>query len=122
MDLKRITHKVLLSFWKVHVLHHAAKGEVIGNWMLEALRHHGHVVSPGTLYPMLKRMERHGWLTSTVDSARGPKAPRSYKITKEGRAACRARCQLALAFAACGKCSMPFKTSPTPPMRACSKP
>jgi PadR family transcriptional regulator PadR len=30
-------------------------------------------------------MEKNGWLTSTVDPARGPKAPRSYKITKDGR-------------------------------------
>ena len=89
MDLKLINHEILLSFWKVHVLHHAAKGEVIGNWMLEELRHHGYEVSPGTLYPLLKRMERHGWLSSTVDAGRGPKAPRSYKITREGRAVLR---------------------------------
>ncbi len=85
MDLKLVNREILLSFWKVHVLHHAAKGEVIGNWMLEELRHHGYDVSPGTLYPLLKRMEKNGWLTSTADEKRGPKAPRSYRITKEGR-------------------------------------
>lgn len=86
MDLKTVNHEILLSFWKVHVLHHAAEGEVIGNWLLEELRHHGYDVSPGTLYPLLKRMEKHGWLTSSVEVSRGPKAPRNYKITKEGRA------------------------------------
>lgn len=85
MDLKLVNREILLSFWKVHVLHHAAEGEVIGNWMLEELRHHGYDVSPGTLYPLLKRMEKNGWLTSTADENRGPKAPRSYSITKEGR-------------------------------------
>jgi DNA-binding PadR family transcriptional regulator len=30
-------------------------------------------------------MEANGWLSSTADAARGPKAPRSYKITKDGR-------------------------------------
>jgi PadR family transcriptional regulator PadR len=85
VDLKLVNHEILLSFWKVHVLHHAAEGEVIGNWMLEELRHHGYDVSPGTLYPLLKRMEKNGWLTSTADESRGPKAPRRYKITKEGR-------------------------------------
>ena len=85
MDAKLINHEIMLSFWKVHVLHHAAEGEVIGNWMLEELRHHGYEVSPGTLYPLLKRMEKNGWLTSTADTSRGPKAPRSYKITKDGR-------------------------------------
>ena len=85
MDLRLVNHEILLSFWKVHVLYHAAEGEVIGNWMLEELRHHGYDVSPGTLYPLLKRMEKNGWLTSTADENRGPKAPRSYKITPEGR-------------------------------------
>lgn len=82
---KLITHEILLSFWKVHVLHHAAERGVIGSWMLEELRHHGYDVSPGTLYPMLKRMEKHGWLTSTADTARGPKAPRGYRVTAQGR-------------------------------------
>ena len=85
VDPKLVNHEILLSFWKVHVLHHAAEGEVIGNWMLEELRHHGYEVSPGTLYPLLKRMEKHGWLTSNADPARGPKGPRSYKITQDGR-------------------------------------
>lgn len=86
VDLKLINREILLSFWKVHVLHHAAEGEVIGQWMLKELAHHGYDVSPGTLYPLLKRMETNGWLTSTADATRGPKAPRSYKITKDGRA------------------------------------
>jgi len=86
VDLKLINREILLSFWKVHVLHHAAEGQVIGQWMLKELRHHGYEVSPGTLYPLLKRMEANGWLTSTVDPSRGQKAPRAYKITKDGRA------------------------------------
>jgi len=86
MDLKLINREILLSFWKVHILYHAAEGEVIGQWMIKELRHHGYDVSPGTLYPLLKRMENNGWLVSTVDAERGPKAPRSYRITKDGRA------------------------------------
>lgn len=85
MNSKIINREILISFWKVHVLHHAAAGEVIGQWMLKELAHHGYIVSPGTLYPLLKRMEKNGWLTSTADASRGPKAPRTYKITKSGR-------------------------------------
>lgn len=85
MDLKAVNREILTSFWKVHVLHHAAEGEVIGQWMLKELRHHGYEVSPGTLYPLLKRMEASGWLTSTSDPRLGPKAPRPYTITPEGR-------------------------------------
>lgn len=85
MDIKAVNREILISFWKVHVLHHAAEGEVIGQWMLKELRHHGYEVSPGTLYPMLKRIEANGWLVSKADPALGPKAPRSYRITAEGR-------------------------------------
>lgn len=85
VDPKLINREILLSFWKVHILHHAEEGEVIGQWMIKELRHHGYEVSPGTLYPLLKRMEKNGWLVSHADAAKGPKAPRSYRITKDGR-------------------------------------
>jgi DNA-binding PadR family transcriptional regulator len=77
--------EILLSFWKVHILHHAEQGPVVGQWMLEELRHHGYTVSPGTLYPVLKRMEAHGWLRSRADGSRGPRARREYHLTPAGR-------------------------------------
>jgi PadR family transcriptional regulator PadR len=55
--------EILRPLWKVHILHHAQEAPLVANWMLEELREHGYRVSPGTLYPMLKRMVRHGWLT-----------------------------------------------------------
>lgn len=85
MNNKAVNREILISFWKAHVLHHAAEGEVIGQWMLKELAHHGYEVSPGTLYPMLKRMEVNGWLASKADESLGPKAPRAYRITAEGR-------------------------------------
>lgn len=84
-DITTVNKEVLLGFWKIHILHHAAEGPVVGQWMLRELRRHGYDVSPGTLYPMLKRMESHGWLRSEVDPERGPKAPRSYYLTDKGR-------------------------------------
>ena len=84
-DMTTVNKEVLLGFWKVHILHHAAEGPVVGQWMLKELRRHGYDVSPGTLYPMLKRMESHGWLRSEVDPERGPKARRSYYLTDKGR-------------------------------------
>ncbi|MBW2451591.1 MAG: helix-turn-helix transcriptional regulator [Deltaproteobacteria bacterium] len=90
MDLKNheliaVNKEILLGFWKIHILRHAAEGPLVGQWMLKELQRHGYHVSPGTLYPMLKRMENHGWLRSEVDKARGPKAPRSYFLTEKGR-------------------------------------
>jgi DNA-binding PadR family transcriptional regulator len=83
-DMKALNREILLAFWKVHILHHAAEGPVVGQWMLKELRRHGYDVSPGTLYPMLQRMEVNGWLRSEVDPKRGPRAPRRYYLTEKG--------------------------------------
>lgn len=72
-----------LAFWKLHILHHAAEQEVYGLWMIQELAEHGHQVSPGTLYPILARMEERGWLRSTPGD--GAKARRSYRATAAGR-------------------------------------
>jgi PadR family transcriptional regulator, regulatory protein PadR len=85
-DIKAINREILLGFWKVHILHHAAEEPVIGQWMLNELRRHGYNISPGTLYPILKRMEENGWLRSESDPAAGPKSPRWYFLTEKGRA------------------------------------
>lgn len=72
-----------LAFWKIHILHHAASRPVYGLWMLEELAEHGHKLSPGTLYPILARMEKHGWLRSDRDGS--TKTRRNYRITARGR-------------------------------------
>lgn len=84
-DDKALFREILLAFWKIHILHHAAEGPVVGQWMLKELRHHGYDVSPGTLYPLLQRLERHGWLHSEVGSGGGLRSPRSYYLTPGGR-------------------------------------
>ncbi len=71
--------EILRPLWKVHILHHANEGPVVGNWLLEELMEHGYRVSPGTLYPLLGRMVRIGWLAQRRD--------RSYRITTAGRRA-----------------------------------
>ncbi|MBF0097104.1 MAG: helix-turn-helix transcriptional regulator [Magnetococcales bacterium] len=81
---KRVLREILLGFWKVHILHHAAKEGVVGHWMLQELRQHGYDVSPGTLYPLLNRMETNGWLRSEQDKSRGPKSRKRYFLTPEG--------------------------------------
>ena len=82
---KIVNREILLGFWKIHILHHAAEGPVVGQWMLNELRRHGYDLSPGTLYPLLKRMEKNGWLRSETDPERGPKSPRRYYLTSLGR-------------------------------------
>jgi PadR family transcriptional regulator PadR len=78
-----LEREFLLAFWKIHILHHAGEQGVYGQWMLEELRRHGYRLSPGTLYPMLARMERHGWLRASTPTR--PRSPRVYRLTPRGR-------------------------------------
>lgn len=71
---------------RLHVLHHAAEGEVYGGWIIEELRRHGYRISAGTLYPMLHGLERKGHLESRQEGA-GKRARRLYAITPKGRRA-----------------------------------
>lgn len=83
-DPKLLTREILLGFWKVHILHHAAEHPVVGQWILTELRRHGYDISPGTLYPLLKRMERNGWLRCEVEAGAGPRGRRYYHLTGHG--------------------------------------
>lgn len=83
---KALAREILLGFWKVHILHHAAHGEIHGQWILEELRHHGYDISPGTLYPLLNRLEKLGWIKLSAKDGTGPKARKSYRLTKSGAA------------------------------------
>jgi DNA-binding PadR family transcriptional regulator len=81
----QISREILLAFWKVHILHHAQEHPVYGQWILDELRRHGFQVSPGTLYPLLGRMERHGWLRAINRAGNAsPKARREYVLTSKG--------------------------------------
>jgi DNA-binding PadR family transcriptional regulator len=80
-----VVREFLLTFWKIHILHHAAEAQgVYGQWMLEELGHHGYRLSPGTLYPLLARMARRGWIRA-AETERS-RDPRVYRITAEGSA------------------------------------
>jgi PadR family transcriptional regulator, regulatory protein PadR len=83
--MKEVDREILLSFWKVHILHHADKEPVVGQWIIRELRRHGYEVSPGTLYPMLARMCARDWLKLRVDSRGGLRARKEYSLTRKGR-------------------------------------
>lgn len=78
-------HDLLSGLVRLHVLHHAAEQEIYGQWMIDELAHHGYRLSPGTLYPMLHKMERDGYLTSR-EERNGRAVRRLYRITAKGRA------------------------------------
>ncbi len=80
-------HQDLLSgLIRLHVLHHAVEGELYGQWMIDELAHHGYRLSAGTLYPMLKTMEKKGYLVSE-NRRDGRTARKFYRATPLGREA-----------------------------------
>jgi PadR family transcriptional regulator, regulatory protein PadR len=82
--MSSIDGEILLALWKIHILHHAALQPVYGQWISDELRRHGYAISPGTLYPLLARMESQGWLSVQVPRAAGAKARRNYVLTRTG--------------------------------------
>ena len=68
---------------RLHILHHAAEGEIHGSWMAAELAEHGHRISPGTLYPTLHAMEQEGLLRSRRTVVDG-RARREYRATAQG--------------------------------------
>jgi len=71
---------------RLHVLHHAAHGEVHGAWMAKELARHGYKISPGSLYPTLHKMQAEGLLRSRTQIVDG-RVLRSYVATAKGRRA-----------------------------------
>lgn len=72
-------------------MHHACEGDVHGAWLIEELGRHGYRLSPGTVYPMLHRLEVAGLLISRPVLVEG-RQRRLYRATPDGRrafAACR---------------------------------
>lgn len=72
-----------LGFIKIHILHHASKEPVYGLWLIEELREHGYKLSPGTLYPILHKLEQEKLLTSFEENVDG-KIRKYYKTTQKG--------------------------------------
>lgn len=71
---------------RLHILHHAAEGEIHGAWMTRELAGHGYDISPGTLYPTLHRLEEDGLLASDQQVVEG-RTRRVYRATEAGRQA-----------------------------------
>lgn len=74
------------GFIRLHLLHHASKEPIFGLGMIRELRRHGYDISPGTLYPILHRLEEKKYLASSEQLV-GGKLRRCYTATKLGRGA-----------------------------------
>jgi len=83
-----LDREFFLGFIKIHILYHAAKEPIFGVAIAEELARHGYNVSPGTLYPVLHRLENEGYLESSSRVVNG-RARRYYQATTEGKRALR---------------------------------
>jgi PadR family transcriptional regulator PadR len=88
-----VQRDLFLGFVKIHILYHAGKEGVTGVWLSSELTRHGYSISPGTLYPTLRKLERSGYLASASRVEDGHRRV-YYRLTKKGEKALdRARLQ-----------------------------
>ena len=83
MKEEKLDRDIFGGLIKLHILYHASKDKIFGLWIIEELRRHGYEMSPGTLYPMLHRLEKRGYLKSEKQIIKG-KIRRLYSITLLG--------------------------------------
>ena len=81
-----INRSLFLGFIRVHLLYHAAQEPIVGLDMIRELARHGYSLSPGTLYPILHGLERHGLLEIQPQVVAG-KVRKYYITTGAGREA-----------------------------------
>jgi DNA-binding PadR family transcriptional regulator len=76
-----------LGFAKVHVLYHASREPIYGEWFLGELARHGYYqLSYGTVYPLFHDLEATGYLKRQDRIVEG-KVRKYYAITPEGERA-----------------------------------
>lgn len=78
--------ELLVGLIRLHILHHAAEGEIYGQWIMDELERHGYRLSAGTLYPMLHSLEKKGYLSSREKKS-GRSMRRLYRATPVGKKA-----------------------------------
>jgi PadR family transcriptional regulator, regulatory protein PadR len=71
---------------RLHILHHACEQAIFGASMIDELRRHGYRIGPGTLYPLLHRMQMRGLLRSSLERD-GKTVRRFYTATSAGQRA-----------------------------------
>ena len=81
-----LTKMFLGGFVRLHILYHATREDIFGAEMMEELGRHGYDVGPGTLYPMLQKLEEVGYLASRTEVVAG-RTRKYYRATPDGAAA-----------------------------------
>ncbi len=83
-----VVRNFFLGFVKIHLLYHATSAPIFGLEMIRELARHGYTLSPGTLYPILHRLETQGYLVSEKRVISG-RTRKYYRTTPQGQAVLR---------------------------------
>ncbi len=86
--MSELGREIARAFVQLHVLHHAEHEDVWGQELIAELGRHGHRLSPGTVYPLLHRLEAQGLLSRRDVLAEG-RVRKCYRLTAAGRRALR---------------------------------
>jgi DNA-binding PadR family transcriptional regulator len=81
-----IKRNFFLGFIRLHILYHASLEPVFGLDLIRDLAKHGYSLSPGTLYPVLHRLEQDEFLKSEKQVVQG-KVRKYYQATHQGKKA-----------------------------------
>jgi len=79
-----LDREFFLGFIRIHILYHASKEQIFGVEIAEELARHGYSISPGTLYPLLHRLQKEGYLESISEVVNG-RVRKYYRATAEGK-------------------------------------
>ena len=79
-----LDREFFLGFIKIHILYHASKEPIFGVEIAEELARHGYSISPGTLYPVLHRLEKEGYMESSSKVVNG-RVRKYYQATAQGK-------------------------------------
>jgi DNA-binding PadR family transcriptional regulator len=71
---------------RLHILHHAFEEPIYGAWISAGLAGHVYRLSAVTLYPLLHRLVKKGYLRSTTERE-GKPSRKMYRATSAGRKA-----------------------------------
>jgi PadR family transcriptional regulator PadR len=83
-----LDREFFLGFVKIHILYHASKEPIFGIGISQELAHHGYSLSPGVLYPTLRRLKADGYLEQSMKVVDGKKR-KYYTTTEQGKAVLR---------------------------------
>ena len=83
-----ILREFFLGFIKIHILYHAGeeKQGFSGVDLARELKRHGYSISPGTLYPVLHRLQKGGYLIAEKSIIDG-RMKIYYRLTRRGEIA-----------------------------------